>query len=73
MTSTNEPMAIKDCKTNNSEFDLKVLLYDIKEALGESFMTCNSGGKDGYNVLLQTKTLRDAHKLHGLLCKLKAI
>jgi hypothetical protein len=56
-----------------SESDLKTLLYGIKEVLGESFITCNSGGKDGYNILMQTKTLKEAHKLHRLLCELNAL
>ena len=60
-------------EANCSESDLKALLYGIKEAIGESFMTCNSGGEDGYNVLIQTKTLKDAHQIHRLLRKVNAL
>lgn len=73
MIATNEKMEIKNCTSSCSESDLKALLYGIKGILGESFMTCNSGGKDGYNVLMQTKTLKDAHKLHRLLCEVNAL
>ncbi len=73
MKATNEIMEIKDCTANCSESDLRALLCGIKDAIGESFMTCNSGGDDGYNVLMQTKTLKDAHELHRLLCEVNAI
>ena len=50
----------QDTESNNS----------LHEAVSNSFMTCNSGGEDGYCVLLKTKTLKEAQDLHKLLLNL---
>ncbi len=36
----------------------------LKTTLRSSFITCNSGGENGYNVMIQVKTLKEVHELH---------
>jgi hypothetical protein len=41
-----------------------MLIQKLKNMIKNSFMTCNSDGRDGYNVILEFKTLEEAHEFH---------
>ena len=42
----------------------------LKEILKIGFITCNSGGDCGYNVLIQVNSLKEAQELHREILKL---
>ncbi len=39
-------------------------LRKLSDMIRSSFMTCNSNGRGGYNVMLEFKTLKEAQEFH---------
>ena len=47
-----------------------MMFEKLKSILKTAFITCNSGGDYGYNVLIQVGSLKEAQELHREILKL---
>jgi len=44
---------------------------ELKTSLDNCFITCNSGGDDGYNIKIKASNLKQLQKIHKLICEIK--
>lgn len=50
---------------------LKRKRSDLGESLSECFITCESGGDDGYVIKIKAANLKQLQKIHRLILEIK--